>query len=712
VTTANTASFIEQLRSAPGAMALPVGIFALFALMVLPIPTLMLDMFFVLNIAIAVAVLMVALNVRTPLDFSAFPSVLLFATLLRLALNVASTRVVLVSGHEGGAAAGEIIEAFGEFLVGGNFAVGLFVFSILLIINMIVITKGAGRVSEVSARFVLDALPGKQMAIDADIAAGLITAEEARERRSDVTVEADFYGSMDGASKFVKGDAIAALLILGVNVIAGLALGMISHGMTAAQAGEQYITLAVGDALVAQVPALLLSIAAAAIVTRVSDKRDLTGQIGGQFADTRTWLPVSVILLAIGLVPAMPQLIFFPAAAISGAIWWTLRNRAAQPVVEEAQAVEEKAPDQIDLADVSDQTLVTIELGYSLVPLVDKDAGAPLLARITGIRKQLSRELGFVLPQFRIRDSLDMGASDYAVQLGGVAIARGAVRPGKMLAIDTGDVRPRHGLSGEATRDPSFDCPALWIDPAARDHAIAEGFMAVDASTVIATHANQALLSQASDLLGPEEVSELVQALKDSAPALIEAVHPDPLNMAGLTRVLRALIADGIGLAHPQPLFTSLAMALQKTTDFDPLIDAVRADMGARLVARICAPGEALKVVTLDAGLEGAILGGMSDPATGQPLIEPDCGTMIVDQVSAIVEEVNAPVALIVQPPARRALTRLLKQRATRCAVLSINELPSTQAVEVVGLIGGEITLEPAPALAQPNLEPSAPIAA
>jgi len=712
VTTANTASFIEQLRSAPGAMALPVGIFALFALMVLPIPTLMLDMFFVLNIAIAVAVLMVALNVRTPLDFSAFPSVLLFATLLRLALNVASTRVVLVSGHEGGAAAGEIIEAFGEFLVGGNFAVGLFVFSILLIINMIVITKGAGRVSEVSARFVLDALPGKQMAIDADIAAGLITAEEARERRSDVTVEADFYGSMDGASKFVKGDAIAALLILGVNVIAGLALGMISHGMTAAQAGEQYITLAVGDALVAQVPALLLSIAAAAIVTRVSDKRDLTGQIGGQFADTRTWLPVSVILLAIGLVPAMPQLIFFPAAALSGAIWWTLRNRAAQPVVEEAEAVEEKAPDQIDLADVSDQTLVTIELGYSLVPLVDKDAGAPLLTRITGIRKQLSRELGFVLPQFRIRDSLDMGASDYAVQLGGVAIARGAVRPGKMLAIDTGDVRPRHGLSGEATRDPSFDCPALWIDPAARDHAIAEGFMAVDASTVIATHANQALLSQAADLLGPEEVSELVQALKDSAPALIEAVHPDPLNMAGLTRVLRALIADGIGLAHPQPLFTSLAMALQKTTDFDPLIDAVRADMGARLVARICAPGEALKVVTLDAGLEGAILGGMSDPATGQPLIEPDCGTMIVDQVSAIVEEVNAPVALIVQPPARRALTRLLKQRATRCAVLSINELPSTQAVEVVGLIGGDISPEPAPALAQPNTQPSAPIAA
>jgi len=393
--TATTMS--DSLRGAPAAMALPIGIFALFALMVLPIPTLMLDIFFVLNIAITVAVLMVALNVRQPLDFSAFPSVLLFATLLRLALNVASTRVVLVNGHEGGNAAGEIIESFGQFLVGGNFAVGLFVFTILLIINMIVITKGAGRVSEVSARFVLDALPGKQMAIDADIAAGLITAEEARERRSNVTIEADFYGSMDGASKFVKGDAIAALLILAVNVIAGLALGMISHGLSAAEAGELYITLAVGDALVAQVPALLLSIAAAAIVTRVSDARDLTGQIGGQFSDPRGWLPVALILLGIGIVPAMPQMIFFPAAAIAGAIWWGLRQRASKPV-EEAPKEEEIPPDRIELADVSDQTLVTIELGYGLVHLVDKAKGAPLLTRITGIRKQLSRDLGFVLP--------------------------------------------------------------------------------------------------------------------------------------------------------------------------------------------------------------------------------------------------------------------------------------------------------------------------
>ncbi|HSJ78182.1 MAG TPA: FHIPEP family type III secretion protein, partial [Erythrobacter sp.] len=342
---------MARLAAMPAAMTLPAGIFALLALMVLPIPALLLDIFFVLNIAISIAVLMVALNARRPLDFSSFPSVLLFATLLRLALNVASTRVVLVNGHEGGAAAGEVIESFAAFLVGGNFVVGLFVFAILMIINMIVITKGAGRVSEVSARFVLDALPGKQMAIDADIAAGLVTADEARERRREVSVEADFYGSMDGASKFVKGDAMAALLILGVNIIAGFAIGMTTHGLSAGEAGQVYVTLAVGDALVAQVPSLLLSIAAAAIVTRVSDQRDLAGQIGGQFADPRGWLPVAMILGAVGVVPAMPQMIFLPGAAIAAAIWWQLKRRAAAPapVIEQADEV---APDHIALADV------------------------------------------------------------------------------------------------------------------------------------------------------------------------------------------------------------------------------------------------------------------------------------------------------------------------------------------------------------------------
>ncbi len=671
------ASLTARIAAVPAGLALPVGIFALLALMVLPIPALLLDIFFVLNIAISIAVLMVALNARRPLDFSSFPSVLLFATLLRLALNVASTRVVLVHGHEGGAAAGHVIESFAAFLVGGNFVVGLFVFAILMIINMIVITKGAGRVSEVSARFVLDALPGKQMAIDADIAAGLVTADEARERRREVTVEADFYGSMDGASKFVKGDAMAALLILGVNIVAGFAIGMISHDLSASEAGEAYVTLAVGDALVAQVPALLLSIAAAAIVTRVSDQRDLSGQIGGQFADPRGWLPVALILGAVGMVPK--------------------RAAAPAPVV---QPVEEVSPDHIALADVADNTLVTIELGYGIVGLVDAAQGAPLITRITGIRKQLSRDLGFVLPQFRIRDSLELPAQDYAVLMGGVSIARGQVRNGKLLAIDAGDVRPGHGLTGEPTRDPSFDCPALWIAPGSRDHAVAEGFLVVDPASVIATHANQALLAEAHQLLGPDEVREWVDGLKARAPALVEAVTPDPLPLAALTRTLRALMADGIGLAHPQPLFTSLALALQKTTDFDAVIDAVRADLSGRLVARIVGPDEALKVVTLDAGLEGAILGGMIDPATGQPLIEPDCAGMILREVNAVADAEKGPIALIVQPPARRALAGLLRHRAPRCLVLSIAELPASQPIAVVGVIGAPAE---SPALAVPE---------
>jgi flagellar biosynthesis protein FlhA len=686
-------------------MALPAGILALFVLMVLPIPTLALDLFFVVNIAISIAVLMVALNARRPLDFSSFPSVLLFATLLRLALNVASTRIVLVNGHEGGAAAGEIIESFGAFLVGGNFAVGLFVFLILLIINLVVITKGAGRVSEVSARFVLDALPGKQMAIDADIAAGLVSSDEARERRAEVAIEADFYGSMDGASKFVKGDAIAALLILGVNIIAGFILGMAVYGLSAGEAAEIYITLAVGDALVAQVPALLLSIAAAAIVTRVSDKRDLAGQIGGQFADPRGWLPVAVILLAIGLVPAMPQTIFLPAAFACAAIWHVLRRRATPPAPDAKE--DAPPPDTITLDEVSDQTLVTVELGYGLVSLVDEAKGAPLVGRITGIRKQLSRQLGFVLPQFRIRDSLDLGPDEYAVLLGGVVLARKQVRYGKLLAIDAGDVSERHGLSGEAARDPSFGCPAIWIDQSQRDHAIAEGFVTVDPSTVIATHANQLLLANSARLIGPDEVRSLLDSLRATMPALVEAVHPDPMSIAALLRLFRQLIADGIDLSHPQPILTSLALALQRTQDVDGLVDAIRADLGGRLVARICPPDTALNVATLDPGLEGAILGGPRDPATGQLLVEPDCGAMIVRQLRALAEEARGSIALVVQPPVRRTLAGLLKSRAPECLVLSIHELPATQAVEVIGTIGAP-ALEDEPE-AQPVLEDMAP---
>jgi flagellar biosynthesis protein FlhA len=586
-----------------------------------------------------------------------------------------------------------VIESFGEFLIGGNFAVGLFVFMILMIINLMVVTKGAGRVSEVSARFTLDALPGKQMAIDADLAAGLLTADEAKARRREVATEADFYGSMDGASKFVKGDAVAALLILGVNIIAGFCLGMISHGLTAEEAASRYITLAVGDALVAQVPSLLLSIAAAVIVTRVSDTRDLAGQIGGQFASPSTWLPVAVIMGAIGMIPAMPQIVFLPAAGITGWMWWTLRKRQqklAEPVI---VAVEPIDPARITLDEVSDHTLVTIELGYGLVHLVDEKRGSPLVARITGVRKQLSQTFGFVVPQFRVRDSLELMPNAYRIILGGVALGGASIQPDRVLAIDAGEANPSHNLRGEATTDPSFGCPAIWIDAAQRDHAIAEGFLTVDASTVVATHLNQLLSEKPQALLGPDEVRSILDGVRERAPGLIETVHPQPLSLGAITRLLHALLEDGISIAHPMPILSALAQGVLQTTDHERLVDLMRAELGGLIVARVCGPADRLPVLTLEAGLEQMIVQGMHDPVTGQPVIEPDLARSIAERVSAVIASrgpAAPPVALIVQPRARRAVGALLRMRAPQCAVLSISELPPSQPIEVIEVIGGD----------------------
>ncbi|MBV1917102.1 MAG: flagellar biosynthesis protein FlhA [Sphingomonadaceae bacterium] len=691
----------------PSALALPGGILALIGLMIVPVPAVLLDVSFVLNIALSVAILMAALNAIKPLDFSSFPTVLLFATLLRLALNVASTRVVLVHGHEGEAAAGKVIQAFGAFLVGGNFAVGLFVFLILIIINLVVVTKGAGRVSEVSARFTLDALPGKQMAIDADLAAGLLTAEEAKERRREVATEADFYGSMDGASKFVKGDAIAALLILGVNIIAGFCLGMISYGLSAGDAAEVYITLAVGDALVAQVPSLLLSIAAAVIVTRVSDSQDLAGQIGRQFINPSTWLPVAIIMAAMGAIPAMPQSIFLPASALALWAWHKLRKRAALPPEVVEEPTKPVDPARITLGDVSDHTLVTIELGYGLVQLVDDRRGSPLVARITGVRKQLSQAFGFVVPQFRVRDALEMPPHDYRIVLGGVVLGGASVRADKILAIDAGEARAGHGLTGEETQDPSFGCPALWIDTGARDHAIAEGFLTVDASTVIATHLNQILAQCPQDLLGPDEVQALIDAVKEHSAGLVETIYPQPLTLAAVTRLLRTLLQDGISIAHPLPILTSISRAVQQTQEHDVLVELLRADLGALIVGQICPPDKCLPVITLDAALENAIVQGLHDPMTGQPVIEPDLSRMIGDQVNAL-QEGREPgagaMALVVQPKARRALAALLKMRASSCLVLSIAELPASQPIDVIAVIGGEQPEQEALGLPQPDM--------
>lgn len=672
-------------------MPLPAGILIIILLMIMPIPAFLLDIFFVINIALSIAVLMAAMNAEKPLDFSSFPSVLLFATLLRLALNVASTRVVLLHGHENEAAAGHVIEAFGAFLIGGNFAVGIFVFLILMVINLMVVTKGAGRVSEVSARFTLDALPGKQMAIDADLAAGLMTADEAKARRREIATEADFYGSMDGASKFVKGDAVAALLILAINVIAGLVLGMVSHGMSIGDAGARYVTLAIGDALVASVPALLLSIAAAVIVTRVSDSRDLAGQIGGQLGQPETWLPVGGILAIIGVIPAMPQAIFLPLAAGALLMWHKLRKREAlrnQVVIEPTPPVDLS---RVKIEDVTDQTLVTLQLGFGLIHLTDERSGAPLVQRLTGLRRQMCQSFGFVIPQFRIEDSFELDPDQYRLMLGGVPLGSGRIRAGRHLAVDTGEVIGSMAVPGEQTVDPSFGCPALWIDAAARDSAIAEGYMVVDAESVIATHVNQLIARQAQALLGPDQVRDLLDYLRQNHAQLIDTVTPAPLPLAAVTRLFKTLLADGISLRHSLRILASLSQASQQTNDHDEMIDLIRADLGGMLVGDICGPTERLPVLTLAAQLEAMVVGGLHDPATGAIVIDPDLARSIGEHVGAVMQQLGAGVgraALIVQPRARRPLAALLAARVPGCTVLSINELPSAQPIEVVAVIG------------------------
>jgi flagellar biosynthesis protein FlhA len=531
-----------------------------------------------------------------------------------------------------------------------------------------------------------------------------MTADEARARRKEVATEADFYGAMDGSSKFVKGDAVAALLILFVNIVAGFVLGMVSHGLTAGEAAQRYITLAVGDALVAQVPGLLLSIAAAAIVTRVSDSRDLAGQIGGQFASPSTWLPVAVILFAIGCIPAMPQSVFIPAAGGAFMLYRKLKVHADKPVPVAAPPAPE--PGRITLDEVSDHTLVTLEFGYGLVPLVDDKRGSPLVARITGVRKQLSQSFGFVVPQFRLRDALELPPHEYRVMLGGVPLGSATVRSDKVLAIDAGEVREGHQLTGEATIDPSFGCPALWIDASLRDTAVAEGFLTVDPSTVIATHLNQLLGACPQALLGPDEVRAILDGVKERAAGLVETVTPSPLSLAALTRILRNLLEDGVPIGHPLPILSSLSQAVQVTLEHDRLIDMVRADLGSLIVGRICGPHERLPVLTLDASLEQMIVHGLQDPVTGQPVIEPDLARGIGERVAAIIAERPAgaiPPALIVQPSARRALAALLRQRAPVCTVLSINELPPAQPIEVIEVIGGEQPAAPVPALPNPE---------
>jgi flagellar biosynthesis protein FlhA len=669
--------------------ALPVAILMLVVLMVVPIPAAMLDMFFIMNITISLAVLMVSLNAQKPLDFSAFPTVLLFATLFRLSLNVASTRVVLVHGHEGEGAAGRVIEAFGTFLIGGDYVVGIFVFAILVIINLIVVTKGAGRVSEVSARFTLDALPGKQMAIDADLNAGLITPDEARARRIEVATEADFYGSMDGSSKFVKGDAVAGLLILAANIVGGLILGPVSHGMTIANAAHNYVLLAIGDALVAQIPSLMLSIAAAAIVTRVTSSMDLAGQIGSQFGSARTWTPVAIILALLGLMPGMPHLVILPAAALAGFAAWKLREIARRPAPVEIVDAVPVDLSKIGWDEVSDSMQINLDIGYGLVPLVDERRGAPLMGRITGVRRQLSKELGFVVPTVRVRDDINLAPFHYRIIVGGVIVGEDQVAPDEMLALDTGQAVGQ--LSGKRAKDPTFGLDAVWIQHGDADAATGAGYLVVDPGTVVATHLNHQLGQHASELLGADEVQALLDGLKEKSPQLVAALSPNPLPLTTLTQVLKGLLAENVPLKEFRRIAAAISVAAQRTLDADEIIETIRPELGGLIIQKLCGVREPLRVMTLEGQLEGLLGQAVRSDPSRRHTIEPDLGRRIVEALQRAAQPLineAKPFALVVQPAIRVAIRKLVKTCLPDTPVMSFFEVPEEKAVEVVAVIG------------------------
>jgi len=646
-------------------------------------------MFFIMNITISLAVLMVALNAQKPLDFSAFPTVLLFATLFRLGLNVASTRVVLGHGHEGEGAAGHVIEAFGTFLIGGDYVVGIFVFSILVIINLIVVTKGAGRVSEVSARFTLDALPGKQMAIDADLNAGLITPEEAKARRVEVATEADFYGSMDGSSKFVKGDAVAGLLILFANIIGGLILGPVSHGMSISDAAHNYVLLAIGDALVAQIPSLMLSIAAAAIVTRVTSNQDLAGQIGSQFGSARTWTPVAIILGLLGVMPGMPHLVILPAAGLAGFMARKLSLIAKRPPPVAETAAEPVDQSKIGWDEVTDGMQINLDIGYGLVPLVDERRGAPLMGRITGVRRQLSKELGFVVPQVRVRDDINLAPYTYRILVGGVVMGEDVVSPDEMLALDTGQAFG--DLKGKKAKDPTFGLDATWIVPGDADAATGAGYLVVDPGTVVATHLNHQLGAHASELLGPDEVQNLLDGLKDRAANLVAALSPQPLPLTTLTQVLKALLAEGIPLKEFRRIAQAIAVAAQKSLDAGEIVELIRPELGPLIIQKLCGVREPLRVMTLEGQLEGLLGQAMRSDPSNRHTIEPDLGRRIVDALQRAAQPLVAeakPFALVVQPAIRVAIRKLVRTVLPDTPVMSFFEVPEDKSVEVVAVIG------------------------
>ena len=672
---------------------LPFGILALVGMLILPLPVALLDTFFVVNITLSLLILMVALHTHRPLDFSAFPNLLLIATVLRLGLNVASTRIVLREGHTGPDAAGQVIEAFGDFIVSGNYAVGLFVFTILVIINLVVITKGAGRVSEVSARFTLDAMPGKQMAIDADLNAGILTPDEAKGRREEVTKEADFYGSMDGASKFVKGDAIAGILILAVNIVGGLTIGLIQHKLPIAQAAESYILLSIGDGLVAQIPSLLLSIATAIIVTRVSSSENMSEHISKQVNLSAAWLPTSLVVLVLGLVPGMPNQLFIFFAAVAGFFAYRARNKEKRSAIEELQTeTDEEADDSVefDVSSVKDSAKISLNIGYGLVSLVSNSAQDSLVPNVTKLRKEVSRKLGFVVPGIRIRDDVDLEASQYQIKIGEKIVADDLVYYDKILAIPGDNVQVE--LTGLKVKEPAFGVDAYWITPELDKEAQSKGYVTIDPTSVLITHVGQILNNFASELLGQEEVQTLLDDLEVSYPNLVQSVVPKVIPVHQLTIILKNLLSEAVPISDLQVIIAELGgLNVQKMSNED-ISEAIRPKLVPLLIQKLTKFKETLQLITLAPDLEQLILSSVrQNPEEKMLLLEGSLAKKILTNLNDTSEKLSRDgksAFLIVAPQIRKHVARFVRSQLSGVNVLSFTELPEDRSVEIAYTIG------------------------
>lgn len=670
------------------AMTVPVLIVAMLAMMIMPLPPLALDLLFSFNIALGLVVLLVAAYTQRPLDFSVFPSVLLVTTLLRLSLNVASTRAVLMDGHSGTDVAGQVIESFAEFVVGGSFAVGIIVFSILTVINFIVVTKGAGRIAEVSARFALDAMPGKQMAIDADLNAGVIDQDEARRRRREVGQEADFFGAMDGASKFVRGDAIAGILILAINIVGGLLLGTIQHDMGVSEAANNYVLLAIGDALVAQIPSLVISIAAALVVSRVGSDDDVGGQIFKQLFNVPRALGLTACVIGLlGSVPGMPHLAFFTLAGGCGYLAWWLSNRP-EPVAEQTEApAESEADKDASWDDVTPIDTLGMELGYKLIALVDKDNGAELLSRVKGVRKKFAQEVGFLPPSVHIRDNLELRPSVYRITLKGAVVGEGETYPGQWLAINPG--RATLQLEGPATTDPAFGLPAVWVDSSRREAAQAAGYTVVNAATVMATHLHHLMQSRASRLLGRTEVQQLLDHAGQFASKLVEEVVPKTVTVARLQRVLQNLLTEGVHVRDMRSILEALAEFGPLSEDADTLTNAVRRALAPSLVQQIYGPASELNVIALDPELEQLLIQALTGGDAGA--IDPGVAEFLAEAAASAAneqEESGYAACLLVPDAIRTDVSKMVRKSAARLRVLSHSEIPETHSIRIGRIIG------------------------